>query len=32
LKAQPVRSVAENAKFAELTQTLKTHFEDQNWG
>ncbi len=32
LKAQPMRSVAENAKFAELTQTLKTHFEDQSWG
>ncbi len=32
LKAQPTRSIAETAKFTELTQLLKTHFNDQNWG
>ena len=32
LKSQPIRSIAENTKLTELTQTLKSHFNDQNWG
>lgn len=32
LKNQPDRSIAENTKLIELTQTLKSHFNDQNWG
>lgn len=31
LKAQPSRSIAEEAKLTELTQILKTHFVDQPW-
>ena len=32
LKTQPIRSIAENTKLTELSQTLKSHFNDQNWG
>lgn len=32
LKTQPIRSIAESIKLTELSQTLKSHFNDQNWG
>jgi hypothetical protein len=31
LKAKATRSAAEAVKFEELSQTLKSHFNDQNW-